>query len=97
MTKHYYIYIATNKINAVLYVGVTSNITRRGYEHKEKLVSGFTSKYNINKIVYYEIFNSPLEAITREKQIKGGSRKKKLDLIKSLNPEFKDLYEDLIE
>jgi len=94
--KQFYVYIATNKTNTVLYVGITNNIIRRGYEHKQELVSGFTSRYKIHKIVYYEIFSTALEALTREKQIKGGSRKKKIDLIKSMNSEFKDLYEDLV-
>ena len=66
------------------------------YQHKNKLVLGFTSKYNINKLVYYEIYADINEAIKREKQIKAGSRKKKIELIKSLNPEFRDLYENLI-
>ncbi len=78
--KHgqYYVYILTNKHNHVLYTGVTNNLTRRIYEHKEKLVSGFTRKYNVGKLVYYEVCDSPYDAIAREKQIKGGSRQKKL-------------------
>lgn len=74
MNKQYYIYIMTNKNNTVIYTGVTNNLKRRVYEHKEKLASGFTEKYNINKLVYYEIFNNVNNAIAREKQIKGGSR-----------------------
>lgn len=85
----------TNKINTVFYTGVTGNLPRRVYEHKNKLVEGFTKKYNIVKLVYYEVFDSPEAAIQREKQIKGGSRKKKIDLIKSINPEFKDLSDSL--
>ena len=95
-TKQYYAYIATNKINTVLYTGVTNNLVRRIYEHKNKYISSFTSKYNITKLVYYEIFDNIYEAITREKQIKGGSRKKKIELIKKINPNFKDLYEDIL-
>ena len=81
--------------NTVIYTGVTSDLYKRIYEHREKLVEGFTKKYNVNKLVYYEIFDSIEDAIFREKQIKGGSRKKKLDLIKNTNPSFKDLYDEL--
>ena len=94
--KQYYIYIATNRINTVLYVGVTNNLIRRIFEHKEKLVPGFTEKYNINKLVYFEVFNNSLEAITREKQLKSGSRIKKINLIKTTNPNFEDLYPTII-
>ncbi len=88
------IYIMTNKYNKVFYTGVTSNLLRRITEHKEKTIEGFTSRYNITKLVYYEEYNTMEEAIAREKQIKGGSRKKKLDLIKSKNPMWKDLYDE---
>lgn len=91
-TKQYYVYIATNRINNVLYTGVTNNLIRRIYEHKEKLLPGFTEKYNINKLVYFEVFNNSLDAITREKQIKAGSRIKKINLIKVANSDFEDLY-----
>ena len=84
----------TNKYNKVLYTGVTSNLMKRVTEHKQKTVEGFTSQYNITKLVYYEEYNTMEEAIAREKQIKGGSRRKKLDLIKSKNPMWKDLYEE---
>ena len=87
----------TNKINSVLYVGVTDNLVKRVYQHKNKLVSGFTSKYNINKLVYYQVFEDINEAIKREKQIKGGSREKKLKLIQSMNPQFSDLYSEIIQ
>lgn len=79
-----------------MYVGVTDNLIKRIYQHKNKLAGGFTAKYNINKLVYYEIFEDINEAIKREKQIKGGSREKKLKLIKSKNPEFNDLYNEII-
>ena len=94
MTRLYFVYIATNKNNTVLYTGVTNDIGRRIYEHKNKILPGFTSKYNINKLVYYEEFNNPVEAITAEKKIKGWLRKKKLLLIRKLNPEFRDLSKD---
>ncbi len=74
---------------------MTNNLIRRVYEHKEKIIDGFTKKYNCTKLVYYEIFNDPYNAIAREKQIKAGSRKKKIDLINSMNPNWKDLYDDL--
>ncbi len=82
----------TNKSNKVLYTGVTNDLQKRIYEHKEKLAGGFTKKYNINKLVYYEIFEDIENAIAREKQIKGGSRQKKMDLVRSMNPGFEDLY-----
>jgi len=87
-------YIMTNKYNKVLYTGVTSDLFKRVNEHKEKLIAGFTSRYNVTKLVYYEEFETMPEAIAREKQIKDGSRQKKLDLIEKKNPEWKDLYEE---
>lgn len=91
-----FFYIMTNDNNSVLYAGVTSNLKGRIKEHIEKLHSGsFTKRYNIRKLVYFECFDSIVEAIKREKQIKGGSRKKKLDLINSRNPEWRDLTIDL--
>jgi putative endonuclease len=91
---HPCIYIMTNKYNNVLYTGVTSNLFKRVNEHKEKLVAGFTSQYNVTKLVYYEEFETMPEAIAREKQIKGGSRRKKIALINSKNPEWKELYDE---
>jgi putative endonuclease len=85
----------TNKINTVLYTGVTSDLKKRIWEHKERIVKGFTEKYNIYKLVYFEIFNDTENAILREKQIKAGSRNKKIKLIKEINPEWKDLYNKL--
>ena len=93
--KNYYIYIMTNKWNNVLYTGITNDLKRRVFEHKNKIIKGFTERYNINKLVYYEIYDDVYNAIQREKQIKSWSRKKKIELIKSLNPEFKDLYEEI--
>lgn len=92
--KQYYVYILTNKNNNVLYTGMTNDLERRVWEHKEKLNKGFTSRYNCAKLVYYEIFNTAYDAIDREKQIKAGSRKKKLDIVNSVNPKWKDLYLD---
>ena len=93
--KQYYVYIMTNKINTVLYTGITSNLKKRIWEHKEKTIKGFTKKYNIDKLIYWEVFNDPENAILREKQIKAGSRNKKIELIKGINPEWKDLYDIL--
>ena len=90
-----FIYILTNKYNRVLYTGVTSDLKKRVWEHREKLVDGFTKRYNVTKLVYYEVFADIRDAITREKQIKAGSRQKKIDLIVGMNPEWRDLYEDL--
>jgi len=94
--KYYYVYIATNKLHEVLYVGVTNNILERGSQHKMKTnINSFTAKYNINKIVYYETYNNINDAIMREKQIKAGSRNKKIALINKMNPDWKDLYNNL--
>ena len=93
--KQYYIYILTNKTNKVLYIGVTSNLIGRIYQHKNKFVKGFTQKYNATELVYYEIYRDIRDALQREKQLKGGSRKKKILLIEGMNPEWKDLYEGL--
>ena len=95
MDKNYYVYILTNKYNKVLYIGVTNNLIRRIYEHKEKLVDGFTKKYNLNKLVYYETFNDVNLAISREKKLKGFNRNKKVDLINTLNENWNDLYFDI--
>ena len=94
--KQGYVYILTNKQNKVLYTGVTSSLIKRIYEHKNKLVDGFTKKYNVSKLVYFEIFSDMINAITREKQIKGWLRAKKIALIESKNPEWKELYEGLV-
>jgi putative endonuclease len=95
MNHQYYVYIMTNNRNTVLYVGVTNDLIRRIHEHKEKLASGFTKKYNISKLVYYEVFDDIENAILREKQIKAGSRQKKVRLINAVNGEWRDLYNKL--
>ncbi|MGD9074807.1 MAG: GIY-YIG nuclease family protein [Desulfobacteraceae bacterium] len=95
MNKQYFVYIMTNRNNTTLYTGITKDLKRRVYEHKEKMVGGFTKEYNINKLVYYEMFDDPENAILREKQIKGGSRQKKIDLINSLNEGWEDLYQQI--
>jgi len=93
--RRYYTYIMTNQRNTVLYTGVTNDLRKRVHEHKEKLVDGFTKRYNITKLVYYEIFDDVENAIVREKQIKSGSREKKVKLIDAMNKEWRDLYEEL--
>ena len=92
-----YIYILTNFNNTTLYTGVTSNLIKRIFEHKNKFVQGFTSSYNCNKLVYFEVFADIQQAITREKFIKGKSRKYKIDLINSINPNWLDLYDMIIQ
>lgn len=88
--KQYYVYIMTNN-SRTLYTGVTNDLERRVYEHKQKLVPGFTAKYNITRLVYFEITQDVQAAISREKQIKGWLRTRKMALIESVNPEWKDL------
>ncbi|MDO8425235.1 MAG: GIY-YIG nuclease family protein [bacterium] len=92
----YCVYILTNKWNTVTYVGVTNALARRVHEHREKLVDGFTKRYNINKLVHVEVFARVDEAIAREKQLKGGSRAQKVALIERENPQWSDLYETIV-
>ncbi len=92
--RYYCVYIMTNVHNTVLYTGVTNNLQRRVLEHRSGMGSEFTKKYNVKKLVFFECGDDINAAITREKQIKAGSRKKKIELINSINPEWKDLYEE---
>ncbi|MEQ9620339.1 GIY-YIG nuclease family protein [Coleofasciculus chthonoplastes] len=92
----YYVYIMTNR-SKTLYTGVTNDLYRRVYEHKQKLIPGFTQKYNINRLVYYQETSDVRESITREKQIKGWLRAKKIALIESINPQWRDLSADWFE
>lgn len=94
-TKQYAVYILTNPHNTVLYIGVTNNLVQRVFQHKNKLSGGFTSRYNITKLVYFELYDESLTAIEREKQLKAGSRKKKVDLIERNNPDWQDLYDTI--
>lgn len=94
--KNYCTYIMANTYNTVLYIGVTNNLARRVYEHKEKLVDGFTKKYNLTKLVYYEVFDDPTNAIKREKTLKNLLRSKKEKLIQTQNPLWKDLYLEIL-
>lgn len=91
-----YFYILFNERNGTLYVGVTSDLIRRVYEHKNKMIDGFTKKYNVDKLGYYEAYQDIVEAIKREKAIKGSSRKRKLTLIEGFNPKWEDLYEKIL-
>ena len=95
MKKQGYVYILFNRKNGTLYVGVTSDLIKRIYQHKNKLIEGFAKKYGVDKLGYYEIYNDIESAIAREKQIKAGSRKKKIDLIEKINPNWNDLYDSL--
>ncbi len=94
--KQYYVYVLTTAKNTTLYTGVTNDLTRRIYEHKNNLISGFTKKYKVHKLVHYEASTDALAAIAREKQIKSWNRDKKLMMINKNNPEWRDLYETII-
>lgn len=95
MHKDSYVYFVANTHNNVLYIGVTSDLVRRIYEHKNKLVKGFTQKYNVDRLVYYEVCDDIVTAIEREKTIKGWSRKKKNALVDNFNPGWDDLYQSI--
>ena len=95
MDRSFFVYIMTNSRKTVLYTGVTNNLPRRVHEHKEKLTPGFASKYNVIDLVYYEIAETAEAAVAREKQLKAGSRRRKIELIKSINPAWRDLSTDL--
>lgn len=97
MNKQYYVYIMSNDTNTITYTGVTNDLIRRVSEHKNKLVEGFTARYNINKLVYYETGEDIESAILREKQIKSWARKEKVALVNTTNPDWQDLYPELIE
>lgn len=88
----YYVYMLMSQNNSTLYLGITNNLVRRVYEHKDELVDGFTKKYKCKKLVYFEAYDSPKEAIAREKQLKNWRRDWKLNIIKETNPTYKDLY-----
>ncbi len=95
--KNGYVYILTNKENGTLYVGVTSDLVKRIWQHKNKFVEGFSKKYDLNKLVYYEVFNDIENAITREKQLKNWHRQWKINLINQQNPDWMDLYNGIIK
>ena len=91
----YHVYILTNKTNNVLYIGMTNDINRRIYEYKSEMIDGFSKRYHTHKLVYFEKHSNPIEAISREKQLKGYKRFKKIALIEQMNPSWKDLSDDL--
>jgi putative endonuclease len=93
--KQYFVYMMTNKWNTALYTGVTGDLRRRVYQHKEGLIEGFTRRYRLRKLVYYEVHRDVWAAIGREKRLKGGSRAKKMAAIEAMNPEWRDLYPDV--
>ena len=94
--NQYYVYILASKKNGTLYIGVTSDLVKRCYEHKHDLVEGFTKKYQVHTLVYYETHDNAIEAITREKQIKKWNRSWKIRLIEEMNPDWRDLYDEII-
>ncbi len=95
MDWQYYVYILANRHNTVLYTGVTGDLARRLHEHRTKPVKSFTARYNVDRLVYYEVAEDPTAAIMREKQIKAGSRRKKIGLVNSMNPAWRDLADTL--
>ena len=95
MKHQYYVYILSNKNNTTLYTGVTDDLKRRVFGHKNKLVDGFSKRYNLTHLVYYEMCSAVESAILREKQLKAGSRQKKINLINTMNPEWRDLYDEI--
>lgn len=95
--KNYYVYILTNKPNGTLYIGVTNDLARRMYEHRNKLINGFTKKYNLKKLIYFEVFDRIEDAILREKRLKKWNRQWKIELIEKTNPNWIDLYERLVD
>lgn len=96
MIKYYYVYIIASDKMGTIYISVTSDLVKRIYEHKNKIIKGFSSKYNINKLVYYEVYQDINEAITREKQLKKWNRNWKLKLIIEKNPQWDDLYSKIV-
>jgi putative endonuclease len=94
--KRYYVYIMANVASTVLYTGTTNALLMRIHEHRNKMTKGFTSRYNISRLVYYEIADDPYTAISREEQIKAGSRTKKMELIDAFNPTWRDLYDEIV-
>lgn len=94
--RRYYVYLATNRGRTVIYTGVTRDIRRRIYQHRQGVVAGFTQRYRVGILLYFEVFGDPYTAISREKQIKNGSRQKKLDLIAKSNPGWRDLWGEIL-
>jgi len=97
VSKSYYVYVITNINNTTSYIGITNNLIRRIYEHKKEIADGFTKRYRLKKLIYFEEYKNPKEAIAREKQLKNWHRQWKINLIKSTNPDFEDLYEKILK
>ena len=97
MSKSYCVYIVTNLNNTTFYIGITNNLIRRIYEHKKEMVEGFTKRYKLKKLIYFEEFSKPYEAIAREKQLKNWHRQWKINLILKSNPNFEDLYDQILK
>jgi putative endonuclease len=96
MDHRYFVYILTNRHHTALYVGVTNDLVRRVHEHRTKTASGFTARYNVDKLVYFEETSDVTAAIAREKQLKAGSRERKITVVSTVNPDWRDLNDDLI-
>jgi putative endonuclease len=96
MDRYYFVYIVTNKKNGTLYTGITNNLIKRVWQHKEKQIEGFTERYNLDMLVYYEIYKDPETAIKREKRLKFYQRQWKINIIEESNPEWRDLYSDIV-
>ncbi len=96
MPRQAAVYLLTNKPNGTLYTGVTSNLPKRIWQHRNKVTQGFTAKYNLTRLVYYELYDDMIQAIEREKQIKAGSRRAKVRLIERENPDWRDLYPEIL-
>ena len=97
MAKQFYVYIMASSRNGTLYIGITSDLIKRTFEHKNNIYEGFTAKYSVKLLVYYEVYDDPQNAITREPQLKSWNRKWKMELIEKQNPEWKDLYNEIIK
>ena len=95
--KNYYVYIMTNKPNGTLYLGVTNDLVRRSYEHRNSLIDGFTKKYNLKMLIYFEVFDRVEDAILREKRVKKWNRQWKIDMIEKFNPDWLDLYNQITD
>ena len=96
LKRQYYTYILANRKRGTLYIGVTNSLLNRGWQHKNNLIKGFTSKYNVHRLVYFDSYPTISEAIKREKQLKHWKRQWKIELIENVNPEWKDIYDELI-
>jgi putative endonuclease len=97
VTKQFYVYILASKRNGTLYTGITSNLIQRVWQHKNNFIEGFTQRYNVNILVYYEVYENAQSAVTREKRIKKWRRTWKLQLIEKMNPQWRDLYEEICQ